>query len=98
MRPPVPRDMNGPSLALDARAAPSTHPGRVATPSELEVQPEGVVEFGQRLGCEPSDHPTQALDGEGAHLLGLRLRVTSEAGRRRGEERLERVDPVDVAG
>lgn len=65
---------------------------------QLQVEAKCVVEVGHDVGGGSSDDGAEALDCDGADLLGLGLGVLPEAGRGCGQEGLEGEDPVGVAG
>lgn len=56
------------------------------------MQAERLVEFVHQMERHGADEPTDTLDRDGTHLLGLRFRVEVEADLVRRQQCLERVD------
>lgn len=58
-------------------------------PLQLQVDAQRVVDVRHHVGRRPPGHRSHPLDGNRPHLLRLGLRVVPQAGRVRGEQRLE---------
>jgi len=65
---------------------------------QCEVNPQGVIEFAYLRGSQRAALPPDSFDRDRSDLLGLRFRVTREAGDFGPEQDLEGVNSLDVRG
>ena len=59
------------------------------------MKAERLVQVGHHRGGRTTENRTDALDGHGSNLFGLRLGIAAEAGEFGRQEGLERVNPTD---
>lgn len=65
---------------------------------EIELEPERFIDVAHQRLRQSAEEFSDAVEGNGADLFSLGLRIARQGGRRRGKQNLKRMDPFNIRG